>query len=105
MAKRTRRGQKQCPSCKAWIKGTRAKNCAQCGYSFTNGGAAAPVAVAAEASTKAAPSVTFDQIRAVTETIKAVGGLKRLNQTLDLVREVGGAKKFKELVEAMGITE
>ena len=113
MAKKTRRGQKQCPKCQAWVKGTRAKSCPKCSYSFTNGQQkaivvkAAPVASAAatEAPTKTAPSVTIEQIRAVTETVKAVGGLSRLNQTLNLVREVGGAKKFKELVEAMGITE
>jgi ribosomal protein L37AE/L43A len=104
MAKRTRRGQKQCPSCKAWIKGTRAKACPKCGHDFTNGQAAA-APVAAEAPAKAANTVTVDQIRAVTETVKAVGGLGRLNQALALIRDVGGAKKFKELVEAMGISE
>lgn len=109
MAKKTRRGQKQCPKCEAWVKGTRAKSC-ECGYSFTNGKKKAVVAkaapiVAAEAPTKPANTVTFEQIKAVSETVKAIGGLGRLNQTLGLVREIGGAKKFKELVEAMGITE
>jgi hypothetical protein len=109
MAKKTRRGQKQCPNCKAWVKGTRAKSCPKCAYNFTNGRPTAPTVeaapAAAESPTKAAPSVTLEQIRAVSETVKAVGGLTRLNQTLNLVREVGGAKRFKELVEAMGITE
>jgi hypothetical protein len=109
MAKKTRRGQKQCPKCEAWIKGTRVKVC-KCGHTFngqkkTAVAKAAPIVVAAEASTKAVPSVTLEQIKAVSETVKAIGGLGRLNQTLGLVREVGGAKKFKELVEAMGITE
>jgi hypothetical protein len=108
MAKKSRRGQKQCPSCKTWIKGTRAKSC-KCGHNFTNGQKkaavkAAPVA-AVETPAKPANTVTIEQIKAVSETVKAVGGLGRLNQTLNLVREVGGAKKFKELVEAMGITE
>ena len=35
MAKRTRKGQKQCPKCDAWVKGTRAKKCPKCGYGFT----------------------------------------------------------------------
>ena len=43
MAKKTRRGQKQCPNCKAWVKGTRAKSCPKCGHDFTNGRATAPV--------------------------------------------------------------
>ena len=30
MAKKTRRGQKQCPECTTWIKGTRAKTCPKC---------------------------------------------------------------------------
>jgi hypothetical protein len=110
MAKKTRRGQKQCPKCETWIKGTRVKSC-KCGHSFINGqkkavvAKAAPVVAAAEAPTKPANTVTLDQIKAVSETVKAIGGLSRLNQTLGLVREVGGVKKFKDLVEAMGITE
>ena len=47
MAKKTRRGQKQCPNCKAWIKGTRAKSCPKCGHDFTNGRATAPTVEAA----------------------------------------------------------
>ena len=34
MAKKTRRGQKQCPACNKWIKGTRAKECLNCGHQF-----------------------------------------------------------------------
>ena len=34
MAKKTRRGQKQCPKCNAWVKGTRAKTCSDCGHKF-----------------------------------------------------------------------
>ena len=110
MAKKTRRGQKQCPTCETWVTGTRAKSCPKCGHSFTNGQKrtvaveaatiAAPVAAAGTAA-KPANTITLEQIKAVSQTVKAIGGVERLNQTLDLIREVGGAKKFKDLVEAI----
>ena len=46
------------------------------------------------------PLITFEQVKAVAQTVK-VGGLDRLNELLGLVREVGGLKKFKDLLEAM----
>jgi len=100
MARKTRRGQKQCPKCNAWVRGTRAKACPKCDHQF-NGKrvvAPAPVVVAAE---KKADTVTFEQVRAVTRTVKAIGGFDRLNELLGLVREVGGLRKMKELLEAM----
>jgi hypothetical protein len=60
----------------------------------------APVPVVAAAEKKA-DTVTFEQVRAVTQTVKVVGGFDRLNELLGLVREVGGLKKFKDLLEAM----
>jgi hypothetical protein len=47
------------------------------------------------------PLITFEQVKAVAQTVKVVGGLDRLNELLGLVREVGGLKKFKDLLEAM----
>ena len=110
MAKKTRRGQKQCPKCNAWVKGTRAKACPKCDYQF-NGKqrkvhvAHAVAAVVEVKPTKAADTVTFDQLRAVTQTIKAIGGVNHLNELLGLVKEVGGLKKFKDLLEAMSAPE
>jgi ribosomal protein L37AE/L43A len=107
MAKKTRRGQKQCPSCKAWIKGTRAKNCPKCGYDFTGGAGKTETAPtdAAEAPTKAAPSVTLEQIKMVGQTVKTIGGFRRLHEMLSVIKEVGGVKRFKELLEAMEVTD
>ena len=65
--------------------------------------AAAPVAV--EKPVKAADSFTLDQIKAVVQTVKAVGGPARINELLGLIKEVGGVKKFKELVEAIAVPE
>jgi ApbE superfamily uncharacterized protein (UPF0280 family) len=111
MVKKTRRGQKQCPNCKAWVKGTRAKVCPKCGYSFTNGQPAAatleaaPAAAAAEAPAKLANAITLDQIKMVGQMVKKIGGFRRLHEMLGVIKEVGGLKKFKDLLEAMEVTE
>jgi uncharacterized phage protein gp47/JayE len=56
------------------------------------------------ASAKAGDVVTLAQIRRVAQTIKAVGGLERLNELLGLVKEIGGLKRFKDLLDAMSVT-
>jgi uncharacterized Zn finger protein (UPF0148 family) len=107
MAKKTRRGQKQCPKCQAWVKGTRAKTCPKCGHQF-NGKqkpAPAPEPAAVPAEKKAGDTITISQVKAVVQTAQAVGGFARLNELLGLIREVGGMKKFKDLLEAMAVGE
>ena len=106
MAKRTRRGQKQCPKCKAWVKGTRAKSCPKCGHNFTNGRptAAGPIA-AVETPTKPSNAITLEQIKMVGQMVKTIGGFRRLHEMLSVIKEVGGLKKFKDLLEAMEVTE
>ena len=61
--------------------------------------------VAAEKPAKAGDTITISQVRAVAQTVRAVGGTDRLNDLLGLIREVGGIRKFKDLVEAMTVTE
>ncbi len=106
MAKKTRRGQKQCPKCGAWVKGTRAKTCPNCNFQL-NGKQEAPAVqpVAAAKPTKTGDTVTVEQVRAVAQTVKAIGGFNRLNELLGLVKEVGGVKKFKDLLDAMTVSE
>jgi hypothetical protein len=104
MAKRTRRGQKQCPKCKAWVKGTRAKACPECNHEFNGKPVAAPVPAPVVAEKKA-DTVTYEQLRAVTQTIHAIGGVARLDALLGLIKEVGGLKKFKDLLAAMSVSE
>jgi hypothetical protein len=48
---------------------------------------------------------TFEQIRAVTQTVKTIGGFARFHELLGLVKEVGGLRKMKELLEAMSLPE
>ena len=100
MARKTRQGQKQCPKCNGWVRGTRTKACPKCDHQFNGKQVVAPAPVVA-ATEKKADTVTFEQVRAVTQTVKVVGGFDRLNELLGLVREVGGLKKFKDLLEAM----
>jgi uncharacterized Zn finger protein (UPF0148 family) len=105
MAKKTRRGQKRCPKCGLWIKGTRAKACPKCDYQFNGKQKAAPAAEPVAAERKAGDTVTFEQIRAVTRTVKVIGGFSRLNDLLGLIKEVGGLRKMKELLVAMSLPE
>ena len=107
MAKRMRRGQKQCPKCDAWVKGTRAKACPKCGHQFRAKKKVAPAPEAAEPekTAKASVMVTLEHVKAVALMVKALGGFTRLNELLGLIKEVGGVKKFKDLLEAMSATE
>ena len=104
MAKKMRQGQKQCPKCNAWVRGTRTKTCPKCNYQFNGKQVTAPVPETAVVEKKA-DTVTFEQLRAVTQTVKAIGGFARLNELLSLVKEVGGLRKMKELLDAMSVAE
>ena len=112
MAKRMRRGQKQCPKCDAWVKGPRTKACPKCGHQFRAKQRKAPIAeavtaapAAVEPTTKAAATVTLEHVKAVALTVKTLGGPVRLYELLGLIKEVGGLKKFKDLLEAISGTE
>ena len=50
---------------------------------------------------KATNTVTVEQVKAVAQTIKTIGGFDRLNELLGLIREVGGLRRFKDLLDAM----
>jgi len=109
MAKKTRRGQKQCPKCGKWVKGTRAKACPKCGHQFAVGQQAAPALEPAPATperpTKPSDTLTLEHVKAVAKTVKAIGGFDRLNELLAVIKEVGGIRRFKDLLEAMAVPE
>ena len=67
--------------------------------------AAAEVAAEPEKTVKASPTVTLEQVKAVAITVKALGGYVQVNNLLATIKEVGGTKKFKDLLEAMAGTE
>jgi arginine repressor len=50
---------------------------------------------------KVANTVTVEQVKAVAQTIKAIGGFDHLIELLRLIREVGGLRRFKDLLDAM----
>jgi len=115
MAKKKKRGfpSKTCPKCGKVIHARKFK-CPHCSYDFGLGdkyatpaptAEAAPAATAVEAPTKAANAITLEQIKAVGQMVKTIGGFRRLHEMVSVIREVGGLKKFKDLVEAMEVTE
>jgi hypothetical protein len=57
--------------------------------------------VKAAPAEKKADTVTFEQVRAVTQTVKVIGGFERFSELLGLIKEVGGLKKMKDLLKAM----
>jgi hypothetical protein len=54
---------------------------------------------------KTAATVTLEHVKAVALTVKALGGSVCLYGLLALIKEVGGLKKFKDLLDAMSATE
>ena len=68
--------------------------------------AAAASAPAAEAKpSKIGDMITLDQIKKVAQTVKTIGGFEPLHDMLSVIKEVGGLRKFKDLLEAMSLTE
>lgn len=112
-ANKTRRlGFKQCPSCLKWIKGTRSRVCPYCSHEFQPKPvelvpAAEPVAAAAtiDKPVKAGDAITIQQIKAVGELVRMVGGFGRFREMLDTIRAVGGLKRLRDLLDAMAVTE
>ncbi len=109
MAKRSRQGQKQCPECNVWIKGTRTQVCPKCDHKFNGKKKAAPtpepMAAVAEKPTKAGDTITIAQVRAVAELVAVVGGFDRCHELLGVIRDVGGLKRMKDLLEALAATQ
>jgi hypothetical protein len=54
-----------------------------------------------EAAAKAPATVTLEHVKAVALTVRTLGGSVRLYELLGLIKEVGGLKKFKDLLEAI----
>jgi len=66
---------------------------------------ASPAITEPEQTTKAAATVTLEHVKAVALTVKTLGGSVRLYELLGLIKDVGGLKKFKDLLEAISGTE
>ena len=111
ICRKSRLGQKQCPECKAWVKGTRTKKCPKCSHQFNGKKKAAPApepepAKVSEAKpTKVGDAITIAQVRAVAELVTLVGGFDRCHELLGVVRDVGGLKRMKDLLEALAAAQ
>ena len=66
---------------------------------------ASPTAAAVEKPTKPGDAITIEQIKAVGQMVKSVGGFGRFREMLDVVRQVGGLKRLRDLLDAMSVTE
>ena len=60
---------------------------------------AAPAVV--EKPVKSADVVTLEQVKRVATAITYMGGHHRVMEVLEVIRELGGVKKFKDVVDAM----
>jgi len=113
MAKISRLGQKQCPKCNKWIKGTRSKTCPYCSYEFQPktqaikpaAVASTPAPAAIEKPATNGGTITLEQVKKVAQTIKTMGGYQRMIEVLETNKAAGGVKKFKDLAEAMTVSE
>ena len=65
----------------------------------------AVTAVTEEKTEKVGATVTLEHVKAVALTVKTLGGSVRLYELLGLIKDVGGLKKFKDLLEAISGTE
>ena len=61
--------------------------------------AAAPAVVEKPATNGG--TITLDQVKKVAHTINRLGGFQRVTEVLEVIKELGGVKKFKDLAEAM----
>jgi hypothetical protein len=110
VAKTTRQGQKKCPGCGKWIKGTRTRVCPKCSYEF-NGKPSkkapvpAPAHVAEAKPAKVGDAITIGQVKAVAELVASLGGFDRCHELLGVIREVGGLKRMKDLLEALAAAQ
>jgi hypothetical protein len=117
VAKTTRLGQKKCPGCGKWIKGTRTRVCPKCDYQFNGKPKKTPAPKPAKAvvekptkvieakPTKVADGITIAQVRTVAEMVTSVGGFDRCHELLGVIRDVGGIKRMKDVLEALAAAQ
>jgi len=65
----------------------------------------APAPAAVEKPATNGRTITLEQVKKVAQTVKAMGGYQRMIEVLEVIKELGGVKKFKDLAEAMTVTE
>jgi predicted ArsR family transcriptional regulator len=58
-----------------------------------------------EAPAKPSSEITVQQVNAVSQMIKAIGGFDRLDEMLSIIKQVGGVTRLKELLDTMKVGE
>jgi hypothetical protein len=58
-----------------------------------------------EKTEKGGATVTLEHVKAVALSVNRLGGSVRIYELLGLIKDVGGLKKFKDLLEAISGTE
>ena len=64
-----------------------------------------PAKVVVEKPTKVGDAITIAQVRAVAELVTLVGGFDRCHELLGVIRDVGGLKRMKDLLEALAAAQ
>jgi hypothetical protein len=109
VAKMSRLGQKKCPGCGIWIKGTRTRVCPKCDHQFNGKHKAAPAPEPAKAvvnkPTKAGDVITIAQVRDVAQLVTLVGSFDRCHELLTVIHDVGGLRRMKDLLEALSAAQ
>ncbi len=67
--------------------------------------AAAPSAPAIVEKPANGGTITLEQVKKVAHTIQTLGGFQRAIEVLAVIKELGGVKKFRDLAEAMTVTD
>jgi hypothetical protein len=109
VAKMSRLGQKKCPGCGKWIKGTRTRVCPKCDHQFNGKQKAAPKPEPTKAvvnkPTKAGDVITIAQVRDVAQLVTLVGSFDRCHELLTVIHDVGGLRRMKDLLEALSAAQ
>jgi hypothetical protein len=50
-------------------------------------------------------TITLEHVKKVAHTIQMLGGIQRVTEVLAVIKDLGGVKKFRDLAEAMTVTE
>ncbi len=66
---------------------------------------AAPAVAVAEKATTPNGTITLDLVKKVAHAVRKLGGVQQLHEMLEVIKEAGGTKKFKDLADAMTVTE
>ena len=64
-----------------------------------------PAKAVAEKPTKVADAITITQVRTVAELVTLIGGFDRCHEMLGVIRDVGGLKRMKDLLEALAAAQ